>query len=124
GCRGEGPCGTGAGDGEQEEGAHPPREDSTPSPVIPGHEPLGVIEEIGANARQRWGVREGDRVAVRSGYGCGRCEACSRWEPQLCRKRGGTCGYTDVNKPPQLWGGYAEHMYLSQSTALKQTYPN
>ena len=113
-------CGICGSDYEQYEGAQPPHEDYTPFPVIPGHEPLGVIEEIGANARQRWGVREGDRVAVRSGYGCGRCEACSRWEPRLCRKRGGTYGYTDVNKPPQLWGGYAEHMYLSPYTVLKK----
>ena len=72
-------------------------------PVIPGHEPLGVIEEIGAQAKQRWGVKEGDRVAVRSGYGCGRCAACIRHEPRACRTRGGTYGYTDVNKPPYLW---------------------
>src|SRR5207245_1855985 len=116
-------CGICGSDYEQYEGAQPPHEDYTPFPVIPGHEPLGVIEEIGANARQRWGVREGDRVAVRSGYGCGRCEACSRWEPRLCRKRGVTYGYTDVNKPPQLWGGYAELMYLSPYTVLKKMDP-
>ena len=69
------------------------------------------------------GVVEGDRVAVRSGYGCGRCEACARWEPRLCPKRGGTYGYTDVNKPPQLWGGYAERMYLSPYTVLKKMDP-
>src|SRR5437899_1248482 len=63
-------CGICGSDYEQYEGAQPPHEDYTPFPVIRGHEPLGVIEEIGANARQRWGVREGDRVAVRSGYGC------------------------------------------------------
>src|SRR5207244_6608431 len=62
-------CGICGSDYEQYEGAQPPHEDYTPFPVIPGHEPLGIIEEIGANARQRWGVREGDRVAVRSGYG-------------------------------------------------------
>src|SRR6201988_4608504 len=113
-------CGS---DYEQYEGAQPQHEDYTPYPVIPGHEPLGVIEEIGANARARWGVVEGDRVAVRSGYGCGRCEACARWEPRLCPKRGGTYGYTDVNKPPQLWGGYAERMYLSPYSVVKKMDP-
>ncbi len=82
-----------------------------------------MIEEIGARARQRWDVREGDRVAVRSGYGCGRCEACARWEPRACPKRGGTYGYTDVGKPPYLWGGYAEHMYLSPYSVLKKMAP-
>src|SRR5262245_8726191 len=87
-------CGICGSDYEQYEGAQPQHEDYTPYPVIPGHEPLGVIEEIGSRARARWGVTEGDRVAVRSGYGCGRCEACARWEPRLCGKRGGTYGYT------------------------------
>ena len=116
-------CGICGSDYEQYEGAQPQHEDYTPYPVIPGHEPLGLIEEIGANAHARWGVVEGDRVAVRSGYGCGRCEACVRWEPRLCPKRGGTYGYTDVNKPPQLWGGYAERMYLSPYSVVKKMDP-
>ena len=35
------------------------------SPSIPGHEPLGVIEEVGERAAARWGVEVGDRVAGR-----------------------------------------------------------
>ena len=116
-------CGICGSDYEQYEGAQPLHEDYTPYPVIPGHEPLGIIEEIGANAKRRWGVVEGDRVAMRSGYGCGKCEACARWEPRSCAKRGGTYGYTDVNKPPHLWGGYAEHMYLSPYSVLKKVNP-
>src|SRR2546430_2464005 len=114
-------CGS---DYEKYEGAQPQHEDYTPYPVIPGHEPLGIIEEIGRNAAARWGVREGDRVAVRSGYGCGQCEACRRWEPRACPKRGGTYGYTDVGKPPHLWGGYAEHMYLSPYSVMKKMSPS
>jgi threonine dehydrogenase-like Zn-dependent dehydrogenase len=116
-------CGICGSDYEQYEGAQPPHEDYTPYPVIPGHEPLGVIEAIGARARARWGVAEGDRVAVRSGYGCGQCEACRRWEPRACPKRGGTYGYTDVNRSPHLWGGYAEHMYLSPYSVMKKMDP-
>src|ERR687884_339587 len=117
-------CGICGSDYEQYEGAQPPHEDYTPYPVIPGHEPLGVIEEIGADARRRWNVSEGDRVAVRSGYGCGQCEACRRWEPRACPKRGGTYGYTDVGKPPHLWGGYAERMYLSPYSVMKKMSPS
>ena len=116
-------CGICGSDYEQYEGAQPQHEDYTPYPVIPGHEPLGVIEEIGANAKKRWGVVEGDRVAMRSGYGCGMCAACARWEPRLCATRGGTYGYTDVNKPPHLWGGYAERMYLSPYSVMKKVDP-
>jgi len=114
-------CGICGSDYEQYDGAQPPHEDYTSFPVVPGHEPLGRIEEIGARAKQRWSVTEGDRVAVRSGYGCGRCEACARWEPIACKTRGGTYGYTTIEKPPQLWGGYAEHMYLSPLSVVKKT---
>ena len=34
----------------------------TPMPVIPGHEPLGIIEAIGDAAALRWNVDVGDRV--------------------------------------------------------------
>ena len=113
-------CGICGSDYEQYEGAAPQTEDYTQYPVIPGHEPLGLIEEIGARARQRWGVAEGDRVAVRSGYGCGRCAACGRYESRACP---GTYGYTDVSKPPHLWGGYAEHMYLCPHSVMKKMDP-
>ncbi|MBI2525936.1 MAG: zinc-binding dehydrogenase [Candidatus Rokubacteria bacterium] len=116
-------CGICGSDYEQYEGAAPPHEDYTQYPVVPGHEPLGLIEEIGARARERWSLREGDRVAVRSGYGCGRCTACGRFETRACRTRGGTYGYTDVSKPPHLWGGYAEHMYLCPHSVLKKMDP-
>jgi threonine dehydrogenase-like Zn-dependent dehydrogenase len=113
-------CGICGSDYEQYEGHLPETEDYKQFPVIPGHEPLGRIEEIGRNARDRWRVDVGDRVAVRSGYGCGRCEACRRWEPAACRTRGGTYGYTDVDRAPHLWGGYAEHMYLGPLSVMKR----
>ena len=116
-------CGICGSDYEQYEGAAPSTEDYTQFPVIPGHEPLGIIEEIGARARERWGVAEGDRVAVRSGYGCGRCAACARFDTRACATRGGTYGYTDVAKPPYLWGGYAEHMYLCPHSLMKKMDP-
>lgn len=110
-------CGT---DYEQYEGGVPPHDYYTPFPVIPGHEPLGLIAAIGERARERWGVDVGDRVAVRSGYGCGTCEACRRGEPRHCRVRGGTYGFTDVRKPPALWGGYADYLYLSPLSAVRK----
>lgn len=60
---------------------------------------------------------------MRSGYGCGRCAACARFESRACRTRGGTYGYTDVTKPPHLWGGYAEHMYLCPHSVVKKMDP-
>lgn len=42
-------------------------------PLILGHEILGHIAEIGEEAAQAYGVREGDRVVVESSIRCGRC---------------------------------------------------
>ena len=36
-------------------------------PMVPGHEPLGIIEEASESACARWGVRPGDRQRKRSG---------------------------------------------------------
>src|SRR5712691_11775235 len=44
-----------------------------PYPLIPGHEPLGIIEEIGEEAAQKWGVQKGARVAVEPIPHCGTC---------------------------------------------------
>ena len=110
-------CGT---DYEQYQGEVPPHEYYVPFPAILGHEPLGVIAAIGERAQTRWGVTVGDRVAVRSGYGCGQCAACARYEPRACQSRGGTYGFTDVRKSPALWGGYAEYMYLSPLSVVRK----
>jgi threonine dehydrogenase-like Zn-dependent dehydrogenase len=80
-------------------------------PVILGHEPLGVIEAIGLEASRRWGVQLGDRVAVRSQYRCGRCQVCRDGQGEACPYRGGF-GSTSLERPPGLWGGYAEYLYL------------
>src|SRR3954468_12518360 len=47
-------------------------------PLIPGHEPVGVIERIGDVASERWGVREGERVAVETLLPCGHCASCAQ----------------------------------------------
>jgi alcohol dehydrogenase len=83
-------------------------------PFIPGHEVVGVIEAIGPDATRRWGVTEGDRVAVEVFQSCGHCPACSSGEYRRCRTHGlaDMYGYIDVGRPPGLWGGYATHQYL------------
>ncbi len=84
-------------------------------PVIPGHEPVGIIEQIGDVARQRWGVSEGDRVAVETLIPCGYCRECVLGRYRLCRGDGrglSAYGYRPIETPPSLWGGYAEYLYL------------
>lgn len=89
-------------------------------PLVPGHEPLGVIDRIGDRAAKRWGVDVGDRVAVEVLIPCGHCAACIGGRYQVCRGRGGMFGYSYVPlaTPPGLWGAYADFMYLDPHTLL------
>ena len=64
-------CGICGSDYEQYEGQL-----RTPMPVIPGHEPLGIIAKIGDNAARRWGVDVGDRVVVETMLSCRFCIPC------------------------------------------------
>lgn len=76
------------------EGELPPRK----SPVIPGHQIVGVVEKLGANSRElQLGARVGIAWLHRTD---GTCEYCRRGEENLCDNPQFT-GYT-------VDGGYAE----------------
>src|SRR5438874_10929038 len=77
-------CGICGSDAEQYAGVLPVR-----LPVVPGHEPLGVIERIGDRAAKRWGVDVGDRAAHESIIRCRHRQAWNGGRYQLCRERGG-----------------------------------
>jgi threonine dehydrogenase-like Zn-dependent dehydrogenase len=102
-------CGICGSDVEQYAGVLP-----APLPLIPGHEPLGIITKLGDRAGRRWGVEVGDRVAVEVLIPCGHCAACIAGRYQVCRGRGGMFGhgYVALERPPGLWGAYADYMYL------------
>ena len=81
---------------------------------VPGHETVGVIEDVGSAAASRWGVARGDRVAVEVFQSCRGCDACRSGAYQRCERHGlgDMYGYIPVDRPPGLWGGYAERQYL------------
>jgi alcohol dehydrogenase len=87
---------------------------------VPGHETVGVIEGIGDTAAQRWGIAAGDRVAVEVFQACRACDACRAGAYQRCERHGlaDMYGYIPVDKPPGLWGGYAETQYLGPDTIV------
>ncbi|HSR26019.1 MAG TPA: alcohol dehydrogenase catalytic domain-containing protein [Candidatus Eisenbacteria bacterium] len=87
-------------------------------PVIPGHEPLGVVEEVGERAAQRWGVRPGDRVALEILIPCRSCELCLTGRYQSCPNRHGAYGVTPIARQPSLWGGFSEYVYLHPNAIL------
>lgn len=92
-----------------------------PFAVIPGHEPVGVIERVGDVAAERWGVGVGDRVAVETMLPCGFCRPCVRGKYNLCRASGSMIhayGYRNISETPTLWGGHSEFMYLDPHSLL------
>jgi threonine dehydrogenase-like Zn-dependent dehydrogenase len=105
-------CGICGSDYEQFEGVL-----RTPMPVVPGHEPLGVIEKIGDAAAKRWGVDVGDRVAVETMLSCRFCPPCLGGRYHLCDSRR-IYSYIPLSEEPGLWGSYAEYMYLDPNSVL------
>ncbi len=99
-------CGICGSDYEQFEGVL-----NTPMPVIPGHEPLGVIEKIGDRAARRWGVDMGDRVAVETMLACHHCATCLGGSYHLCDNRK-IYSYIPLSEPPGLWGAYSQYMFV------------
>jgi alcohol dehydrogenase len=89
-------------------------------PFVPGHESVGIVEEIGPRAAARWGVSAGDRVAVEVFQSCGACDACRAGTYQRCARHGlgDMYGYVSVDRAPGLWGGYARHQYLAPDSLL------
>jgi alcohol dehydrogenase, propanol-preferring len=78
-------------------------------PFIPGHEGIGLVEEVGQGVDE---VAIGDRVAMPwLGYACGTCEYCvSGWET-LCLEQKNT-GYS-------IDGGFAEYMKANSRYVVK-----
>lgn len=91
-----------------------------PGPFIPGHETVGVIEQIGPAAADRWHVSVGDRVAVEVFQSCRTCDACVAGEYRRCERHGLATmyGFVGVDIAPGLWGGYATHQYLGPDSLL------
>ncbi len=57
-----------------------------PAPWILGHEPVGVLEEVGPDADLPPGVQKGDRVFLGSILTCGECRWCVDGLQNLCER--------------------------------------
>ena len=104
--------------GETRQYAGTRAESDTPFPIIPGHEVIGVVTELNDRKRPRLDfngerLRAGDRVALCPDVVCGECYSCRHtfafpWCENL---RGYGNAFTSA-KPPHLFGGWAEQMYI------------
>jgi threonine dehydrogenase-like Zn-dependent dehydrogenase len=111
-------CGICGSDYEQFEGAL-----RTPMPVIPGHEPLGVIEAIGDAAAARWGVDVGDRVAVETLLPCHHCPTCLSGAYSLCPTKR-IYSYVPLDQGHGLHGAYAQYMVLDARSIVHRIDPS
>ncbi len=68
-------------------------------PLTPGHEPVGIVDAIGAGVD---GFRIGQRIVANGVGGCGSCANCRRGRPLLCAN----LTALGVTGP----GGFAEYM--------------
>lgn len=87
-------------------------------PLIPGHEPVGTIVEIGREARERYGVEVGDRVVIEPIIPCGTCYACKVGEYRMCANIRGYGSFVPSTEPPYLWGAYSEYMYIAPNSGV------
>ena len=77
-------------------------------PVVPGHQVVGIVEKLGARARER---RVGDRVGVAWIFSaCGKCRFCLSGNENLCADFRATG--RDAN------GGYADYMTVREDFAF------
>jgi threonine dehydrogenase-like Zn-dependent dehydrogenase len=91
--------------------------------VILGHETVGTVDSIGRIAAQKWGVAEGDLVALEEYLPCGHCGLCRSGDFRLCnatdwRLGGLRYGATALSVGNGLWGGYAQYQSLHLNTVF------
>jgi len=96
-----------------------------PTPLVPGHEPAGIVEQVGSEVRY---VAPGDRVIACLSIFCGLCEYCTTGRTNLC---GGQDLDRRPDEPPRLsrdgkpvlqaaqLSSYAEQMLVPENALVK-----
>ncbi|CAI9279144.1 unnamed protein product [Lactuca saligna] len=81
---------------------------NTKYPVIPGHEIVGVVTEVGSKVKK---VKVGDHVGVGCIVGCCHsCNQCGANQEQYCSKMVHTYNDSSV----VTYGGYSDHMVANE----------
>ncbi|TYP90450.1 NAD(P)-dependent alcohol dehydrogenase [Blastococcus xanthinilyticus] len=88
-----------------------------PFPVVPGHEIVGVVAEVGPDVTAH---RVGDRVGVGCMVGsCGECANCRSGDEQYCL-RGMVATYAGTDRDGSTTqGGYSTHVVVDAGYVLR-----
>ena len=96
-----------------------------PPPVILGHEPAGIVEQVGSEVRD---FKPGDHVIGCLSAFCGNCEYCATGRPNLC---GGAACMRGSDEAPRLskdgtpvlqmahLSSFAEQMLVHENALVK-----
>jgi len=85
-----------------------------PPPVIPGHEPMGLVDAIGDGVTE---LQPGQRVAVDPLVVCGSCTRCLAGQPHICERwRAGIGGFGSLGRARP--GGFAEYLVAPARNAV------
>jgi threonine dehydrogenase-like Zn-dependent dehydrogenase len=107
--------------GETMQYAGTPHERSIDYPLICGHENVGDVVATGGEVLDSLGValRPGDRVVPGANVPCGRCRYCLAGAPYyLCSHLEDYGNSLNCTRPPYLFGGWAEFLYLLPRTPV------
>jgi len=107
--------------GETIQYAGTPHERRLEYPLICGHENVGVVEAVGGEVLAHDGtpLRPSDRIVPGANVPCGECWYCLNDQPYyLCEELEDYGNSLNVSRPPSLFGGWAELMYLLPGTPI------
>jgi L-iditol 2-dehydrogenase len=107
--------------GETKQYAGTPHERDVAFPLICGHENVGIVAATGGEVRDFDGVplRPGDRVVPAANVTCGQCYYCKGDFPYyMCEHLEDYGNSLSAARPPHLFGGWAEYMYILPGTHL------
>ena len=87
-------------------------------PMVPGHEIVGRVSAVGKNVKK---VKVGDLAGVGCMVdSCGDCGQCHAHHEQFCDKgNAATYNGTEMDRKTPTYGGYAQHIVVTERFALK-----
>ena len=88
-----------------------------PWPFTLGHEMTGIVREIGPDLKTDWmdlPITAGSKIMIPPFMPCGSCYYCKHYPESAnrCQTPVYYGRYLGFDKPPHLWGGWAEYVYV------------